>query len=378
MKIGILGAGPAGLYVATLIKRSRPGLAIKIIEQNPQDATWGFGVVFSDRALSFLKRDDPDTADLIEPYMETWSDIHITHQNETVAVDGVGFSSIGRLHLLQLLQQRAAKHNVKPIYNRRVNHLKAFDDCDFIIGADGVNSIVRSESPQQFDENISTIPNWYCWYGTNRSFECLTQTFKKTEFGHFNAHHYRYAPGMSTFIVECDEITFDNAGFSKLPEPECRKICESVFQDTLEGAALIDNNSVWRQFPVLSNRSWYSGNRVLIGDALHTAHYSIGSGTRLAMEDAIALAKALTDTNFDFTDAFPKFQAERQAALEKISGAALNSAKWYEHFPTHMTLPPWKFALSYMQRSGRMSADKLRRMSPLFASGIETRGIHIE
>lgn len=378
MKIGILGAGPAGLYVATLIKRSRPGSAIEIIEQNPQDATWGFGVVFSDQALSFLKKDDPETADLIEPHMETWSEIQITHQNESVVIDGVGFSSIGRLHLLQLLQERAAKHNVKPDYNRRVNHLKAFDDCDFIIGADGVNSTVRLDSPQQFDENINIIGNWYCWYGANRSFDCLTQTFKKTEYGFFNAHHYRYAPGMSTFIVECDERTFENTGFSEMSEPEYRKICESIFWDTLEGAELIDNNSIWRQFPVLSNRFWYSGNRVLIGDALHTAHYSIGSGTRLAMEDAIALVKALIDTNFDITEAFPKFQAERQATLEKIIDAAFSSAKWYERFASHMNLPPWEFALSYMLRSGRMSADKLSRMSPLFTSELETRGIHIE
>ena len=378
MNIGILGAGPAGLYAATLIKRSRPGLTVEIIEQNPRDSTWGFGVVFSDRALTFLRKDDPETADLIEPHMETWSEIQVTHLNETVAIDGVGFSSIGRLQLLQLLQKRAAEYDVKPVYNQRVNHLKVFEDCDFIIGADGVNSLVRSDSAQQFDENISIIPNWYCWYGANRSFNCLTQTFKQTEYGHFNAHHYRYAPGMSTFIVECDEKTFENAGFSEMSEPQYRKICEFIFREALEGAELIDNNSIWRRFPVLSNRNWYSGNRILIGDALHTAHYSIGSGTRLAMEDAIALVKALTETSFDITEAFPKFQVERQATLKKIIDAALSSARWYERFADHMTLSPWEFALSYMMRSGRMSAEKLRTVSPQFASGLETRGIHFE
>ncbi len=378
MKIGILGAGPAGLYAAILIKRHCPEAVVEIVEQNPKDVTWGFGVVFSDQALSFLRKDDPETADLIEPHMETWSEIQISHQSETVAIDGVGFSAIGRLRLLKLLQQRALEYDIRPVCNRRINDLSEFDDCDFIIGADGVNSIVRAQAPQAHGEKVSWIRNWFCWYGANRSFDCLTQTFRKSEFGFFNAHHYRYAPGLSTFIVECDEQTFRNAGLARMSEPDYRKICQTVFRDTLEGAELIDNNSIWRQFPVLSNQHWFCGNRVLIGDALHTAHYSIGSGTRLAMEDAIALVKALGDTDFQISEAFPKFQTERQAVLEKITDAALNSAHWYERFAGRMDLPPWEFALSYIMRSGRVPADKLGRISPRFASQLAARGIKIE
>ncbi len=378
MKIGILGAGPAGLYAAILIRRCCPEAAIEIIEQNAQDSTWGFGVVFSDQAFKFLRKDDSETADLIEPHMETWSEIRVAHPHETIVIDGVGFSSIGRLQLLKLLRERAAEYDVHPIYSHKVSDLNAFDDCDLIIGADGVNSVVRSATPQLFGENIDFSSNWFCWYGTNRSFDCLTQTFVETERGYFNAHHYRYAPGLSTFIVECDEDTFAEAQFSQLSEPDCRAICESIFESTLEGAQLIANHSVWRRFPVLSNRTWYNGNRVLIGDALHTAHYSIGSGTRLALEDATALVKSLTSTDFDLAAALPKYQAGRRTTLEKMTQAALNSAKWYERFTEHMALPAWEFALSYVRRSGRVSAAKLRETSPKFTSELEMRGISIE
>lgn len=378
MKIGILGAGPAGLYAAILIKRSCPSATIKLFEQNPPDATWGFGVVFSDQALSFLRKDDPQTADLIEPYMEKWSEVNITHQDESVVIDGIGFSSIGRLQLLQLLQKRAADYDVVPVYNEKIENLAVFDNCDIVIGADGINSVVRAEASDEFGESFSKIRNWFCWYGTNRSFDCLTQTFVETEYGFFNAHHYRYTSKLSTFIVECDENTFENVGFAELSEAESQDICESIFHETLQGANLVANHSIWRQFPVLNNRIWYRDNRVLIGDALHTAHYSIGSGTRLAMEDAIALVHALKVSDFDYAEAFPKFQSERQATLRKITGASFNSGRWYEQFASHMSLSPWEFALSYIMRSGRISAEKLHGMSPKFSAELAVRGIQIE
>ena len=378
MKTGILGAGPAGLYAAILIKRNYPNAEIKILDQSSADATWGFGVVFSETALTFLRRDDPETADLIEPYMETWSDIRVTHQGETIAIDGIGFSAIGRLEMLSLLQKRAAEFNVYPIYNKRVDDLSVFDDCDFVIAADGLNSIARAEAPQAFGETMYFINNRFCWYGTDRPFEALTQTFKETDYGFFNAHHYRFAPDRSTFIVECEEAAFKKTGFSHMPEPEYRAICEAIFADTLDGASLINNNSIWRQFPVLSNSRWYYGNRVLVGDALHTTHYSIGSGTRLAMEDVIALVKALKETDFNVPEAFPKYQAERQPILDKLASAALTSAVWYERFGEHMALPPWEFARSYITRTGRLTVDKIRKMSPQFAAGLEEHGLNIE
>ncbi len=375
MKVGILGAGPAGLYAAILIKRACPGASVIIYEQNPADATWGFGVVFSEKALEFLREDDPETANLIEPHMESWSEIRVTHQNTTVVIDGIGFNSIGRLRMLRLLQQRADEFQVDLIYNHRVDDLRIFNDCDFVIAADGVNSLVLKEAPQAFDHQQTTVGNWFCWYGVEYPFSALTQTFKTIEYGNINAHHYRYSPDLSTFIVECDESTFEKAGFSRMSEPEYRSVCESVFADTLKGRELINNHSIWRQFPVISNRRWYHENRVLVGDALHTAHYSIGSGTRLALEDVIALVKALEKTGFDISRAFPKYQSQRQAVLGKLTDAALKSAQWYEHFAEHMNLSPWEFAYSYITRSGRISSDKLRKSSPKFASELEIRGI---
>lgn len=376
MKVGILGAGPAGLYAAILIKRIRPDAQIKIFEQNPMDSTWGFGVVFSDKALSFLRDDDPLTADLIEPHMETWDEIRITHQDQTIVIDGVGFSAIGRLQMLRLLQQRAAEYGVFPEYNNRIENLKSFDDCDFVIGADGVNSIIRTKSSKIYGVHTNVIRNWFCWYGVEKPFNSLTQTFKTFQHGYINAHHYRYATDLSTFIVECDEQSFQDVGFALMSESESREYCESIFADTLQGHKLVSNHSIWRQFPVLSNRRWYNGNHVLVGDALHTAHYSIGSGTRLALEDVIALVKALAATGFDITKGFAKYQQERQVVLDKLAVAALRSARWYENFAEHMSLSPWEFAYSYITRSGRISAEKLRQMSPNFASELESRGVY--
>ncbi len=378
MNIGILGAGPAGLYAAILLKRNFPHCSVRVFEQNPDNATWGFGVVFSESALTFLRSDDPETADLIEPHMETWNEIRVSHPEETVTIDGIGFSAIGRLKLLQLLQQRAADFGVFPRFRQKLEDLSAFDDCDLVIGADGLNSLVRASEQDQFSETISIVPNWFCWYGSDRPFQALTQTFKATRYGCFNAHHYRFAKDRSTFIVECDEAAFRLAGFSGMRESEHRALCEKIFADTLDGGKLIVNRSVWRQFPHLVNRRWHSGNRVLVGDALHTMHYSIGSGTRLALEDAIALVKALREEALDVSKALPRYEKQRRPALDKFARAALSSAKWYDRFADRMALAPWEFALSYMMRSGRMPADRLRAMSPKFAAGLDRRGIRID
>ncbi len=378
MKVGILGAGPAGLYASILIKRDFPTAEIKIFDQSPANATWGFGVVFSEAALAFLRKDDPETADLIEPHMETWSDIRLTHKGETVAIDGIGFSAIGRLQLLLLLQQRAAQFGVQPVYDTLIEDLSVFDDCDLVVAADGLNSAIRASARQGFGEAMYHLHNRFCWYGTDKPFEALTQTFEETDFGCFNAHHYRFAPDRSTFLVECDEAAFKKAGFADMAEPEYRKICEEIFADTLGGAKLICNNSIWRQFPVLTNRHWYHGNRVLVGDALHTAHYSIGSGTRLAMEDVVALVRALKDCDGDVTAALPLYQSQRKPIVDKLCTAATTSANWYEDFAQHMELDPWRFAKSYIRRSNRLSGDQIRGMSPEFAMGLEAHGIDIE
>jgi 2-polyprenyl-6-methoxyphenol hydroxylase-like FAD-dependent oxidoreductase len=376
-RVAIAGAGPAGLYAAILLKRTWPGIEVHITEQNPPDATFGFGVVFSDQALGFLREDDPETASLIEPHMERWSDIAVVHRGERIAIDGVGFAAIGRLHLLQLLQQRARELGVEPQYNTRLEDAPQPGDADLVIGADGLNSVVRASAPGEFGAHLDMLSNRFIWFGAACEFDALTQTFIDTELGPFNAHHYRYAPGLSTFIVETTDAVWREAGFNHFSEDETRATCERLFADTLGGARLISNNSHWRQFPNLRCERFFAGNRVLVGDALHTAHFSIGSGTRLALEDVIALVKALREHDLNPGAALPAWQAARQPVLGKIVSAALRSARWYEDFDQQMALEPWQFALEYIRRAGRLDVERLRRMAPAFTAGLEQRGIEL-
>lgn len=370
MRITILGAGPAGLYLAYLIKRRRPDTTVTVIEQNPADATFGFGVVFSDRALEFLREDDEATYSAITPHMESWNDITVAHRGERVTIDGVGFSAIGRLKLLQLLQARARSVGVEPVYRRTVKSLDELGDADLVVGTDGVNSLVRRGNEERFGASVRFLSNRFAWFGTGRRFETLTQTFVETDAGSFNAHHYRYAPNLSTFIVEVDGATFARAGFGQMDEEQTRSFCERVFAQALDGNQLISNKSTWRQFPIVHNEHWSVGNCVLVGDALHTAHFSIGSGTRLAMEDAIALDKALTHSD-DIGAALAAYETARRPILEKLVSGANGSATWYEHFAEHMRLAPIDLAMSYITRSGRIDIDRLRRLSPRFVDQFE-------
>lgn len=378
MQINILGAGPAGLYAAILLKRMRSDLTVRVFEQNPHDATFGFGVVFSDQALEFLRSDDPETADLIEPHMQRWSDIVVNHADTRIAIDGIGFAGIGRLELLQLLQKRAADLGIFPQYDMRIASLSDLPAADLTIGADGLNSLVRQSNPTAFGEKITALDNRFVWYGANREFDALTQTFIDTPHGPMNAHHYSYAPGRATFIIEMGPDTFAQSGFADMAEPDYRAACEGLFADHLEGAALIPNQSNWRQFPNLSCDTWHHDTCVLVGDALHTAHFSIGSGTRLALEDVIALARALRGADWDVATALPAYQAERQPVLNKIVTAARQSANWYEDFGSHMQLDPYPFALSYIRRAGRLSAERLAKMAPNFTATLQARDIDLE
>jgi 2-polyprenyl-6-methoxyphenol hydroxylase-like FAD-dependent oxidoreductase len=371
MRIAILGAGPAGLYLAYLIKRRQRDADVIVVEQNSPDATFGFGVVFSDRALEFLREDDAETYAAITPHMESWSDIVIVHRGERVVIDGVGFAAVGRLKLLQLLQARARSVGVEPVYERTMKSLDEFRNADLVVGADGLNSLVRSSHEKEFGASVHFLTNRFAWFGTTKRFETLTQTFAETELGAFNAHHYRYSPDLSTFIVEVDHDTFVRAGFAQMTEAETRSLCERIFAPALDGKSLISNNSIWRQFPIVHNDRWSVGHRVLVGDALHTAHFSIGSGTRLAMEDAIALDKALAMYPNDVVAALAAYEAGRRPILEKLVAGANGSAAWYEQFAKHMQFAPVDFAMSYVTRSGRVDLDRLRKLSPGFIERYE-------
>ena len=373
MRITILGAGPAGLYLAYLLKRRRLDAHVTLIEQNPAGATFGFGVVFSDRALEFLRDDDPDTFAAITPQMESWNDITLVHRNERIAIDGIGFAAIGRLKLLQLLQERVRSAGIEPQFGRVVASLDEIKDADLVVGADGVNSLVRKTFADEFGASVTYLANRFAWFGTSKVYDTLTQTFRHTPIGDFNAHHYRYAPGRSTFIVEVDEATFARAGFERMEDHESRALCAKVFADALDGKPLISNNSMWRRFPQVRNERWHHGKHVLIGDALRTAHFSIGSGTRLALEDAIALERALTEHGDDVAQALPAFEAARRPIVEKIVTGATASASWYEHFAEHMELAPAEFAMSYIMRSGRIDIERLRKLSPRFVERIERK-----
>ncbi|MBV1707221.1 MAG: FAD-dependent monooxygenase [Hyphomicrobiales bacterium] len=364
--IAVLGAGPAGLYAATLLKRRHPQCHVDVFEQNAADATFGFGVVFSDQAMGFLRQDDPETAAAIAPHMQGWQNITLDLDGARIEIDGIGFSAIGRLALLQILQARALAAGVTLHFNHAITEPGQLAGHDLVIAADGINSLARRSHAEAFGTTLQEGTNKFIWYGTDLPFDTLSQTFVTTATGAFTAHHYRYGARLSTFIIECQAETWAAHGFAGKSEAQTRAACAEIFATALQGHDLISNRSVWRQFPFLANRHWSHRNIVLIGDALHSAHFSIGSGTRLAMEDALALVKALECTPGDLAAALQAYEAARRPAVEKLTAAARASAIWYEDFATHMHLPPLDFAMSYITRSGRVDLARLRALSPRF------------
>ena len=293
------------------------------------------------------------------------------HRGQRITIDGVGFAAIGRLALLQLLQQRLATVGVVPEYRTVLDDPQALQGWDLVVAADGANSFVHRQHEAAFGTVVEPLDNRFVWYGTPQPFDTLTQTFIHTRWGAMNAHHYPYAPGMSTFIVECAPDTWQRAGFAQKGEDETRALLQECFAETLGGRPLVANKSLWRQFPKIRNESWSVGNTVLVGDALRTAHFSIGSGTRLAFEDVIALARALRTHGADVQSALQAYEAARRPVVDKLVAAANQSAGWYERFAEHMQLAPWDLAWSYIQRSGRVDIDRLRQVSPRFVAGYE-------
>ncbi len=361
------------MLFALLVKRRFPTWRVELVEQNPADATFGFGVVFSRGALGFLERDAPDLHHALVARMVSWPMQRIVHRGEAIDIDGNGFSAIERLALNRFLQSLCGEAGVSMSFGRMVRTLDELADADLIVGADGINSLVRITRAERFQPQVEWLTNKFAWYGTTAAFDCLTLTFRDSADGVFVAHHYRYSAQMSTFIVECDRPTWDRAGFEHMPAAASRAYCERIFAADLDGHPLVSNKSVWRNFPLLSNRHWSAGNAVLLGDALRTVHFSIGSGTRLAFEDAIALDRAFAAAGDDVRGALAHYEQQRRPPVEKIVDAANASSHWYERMAQAMRREPWQLAYDYMTRSGRMDDARLREQAPGFMARIDEK-----
>jgi len=370
MKIGILGGGPAGLYFALLMKKLSPTHQVMVIEQNPAGATYGWGVVFSDRALSYLKESDPVSYADIEAQLRTWDDLTIVQKGKQVRIDGSAYAGIARLTLLRILQAHCRQHGVEMRFETRLHDLSVFAGCDLIVGADGVNSVLRQHYADSFQPSMRSLSNHYIWYGTHQLFETLSLIFRTYRGGAFVAHCYPYSETTSTFIVECDAQTWQQAGFEHMSDAESRAYCEQVFKDDLDGHPLLPNKPAWLTFKVVTNQNWSYRNIVLLGDALRTVHFSIGSGTRMALEDAIALYQAVATTE-NVPAALQAFEYARRPGMEKLLSIAEQSYTWYETFHEKMELDALPLAHSYMTRSGRIDDAILRQKAPRFMAEYE-------
>lgn len=371
MKIAIVGGGPAGLYFGYLMKRADPRHDVRVIEQNAPNATYGFGVVFSDSALSYLEDADVESFDAIQARMEMWDDLAIVHRDQRVGIDGNGFTGISRIALLSILQDHCRSVGVRLRFNIKLSDLSGLEDHDLIVGADGIGSLVRDIHADHFQPQVSYLTNRFAWYGTRQPFDTLTLTFRTNQDGAFVAHHYRYQPDFSTFIVECDAATWGRSSLGDMTENESLAYCNQLFAPDLAGNGLIANKSIWRRFPVITNRRWVHRKSVLIGDALRSVHFSIGSGTRLALEDAIALFRAFETVGDDVTAALAEFERQRRPIVDKLLAAAANSFQWYEKFAALMPLSAHGLAYDYMTRSGRVDDEKLRQIAPRFMAAYE-------
>ncbi|MDX6384320.1 MAG: anthraniloyl-CoA monooxygenase [Blastocatellia bacterium] len=371
MKINIIGGGPAGMYFAILMKSADAAHEITIYERNGPDDTFGWGVVFSGKTLANLRAADEPSHAAITRNFEAWDNVDVVHRGERISIHGNSFSGIARLGLLKILQRRCEELGVSIRFREEItdfNSLRA--ECDLLLAADGVNSFVRQACKDQFLPDLSVRPNKYIWYGTNELFHGLTLTFRENQAGVFAAHSYKFDRTTSTFIVECDTRTWDEAGFTKMSDKETLGYLAEVFAPDLHGQPLLSNNSKWLNFLLVKNRHWSFDNVVLLGDALHTAHFSIGSGTKLAMEDAIALKHAF-DQTADVAEALRRFEDARRPVIEEYQAAAFESMVWFESARENMHLAPVELAYVLMTRSGKVDRESLRRRDPEFVKAYE-------
>ena len=371
LKIAVVGGGPGGLLFAKLVARANPGCRIDVFEQNPSDATYGFGIVLADVALDFLKDVANDLhADLLAA-SERQDRITLYHQRQAVPIKGNVFLGIPRVRLLNIMQGHAASQGVNIEYAKRIDTPDALSGYDLIVGSDGVNSAIRNALQHDFQAVVEPRVNKWAWYGTRRRFDSVELIFEQTRYGIFIAHSYRYAPDHGTFVIECHPDTWKRAGLDTKSDDESRRFCGEIFSRYLDGEELISNRSLWFNPSFVTSKRWHSGNVVLIGDALKTVHPSIGSGTRMAYEDAVALAKAVNEGNGDVAASLAEFERARRPAADGFQDAAMRSILWYETAETRQHMTPLEFAYSYMMRTGKVNRDRLRRIDPDFLAAYE-------
>ncbi len=376
MRVVCIGGGPAGLYFGILAKRRFPEWPIRILERNRPLDTFGWGVVFSDATLENLRAADEPTHREITQAFAHWDDIAVHFRGHTIRSGGHGFCGISRKHLLRILQSRAAELGVGVEFEADVTDVQALRrDCDLLVGADGINSRVRAAYAGAFQPSLDRGRCRFVWLGTTLPLDAFTFIFEPTEHGWFTVHAYRFDEELSTFIVECREETYAAHGLDSAGTEETIAFCERLFEPYLRGHRLMANGAHlrgrdWLNFTKVSNAHWVNGSAVLMGDAAHTAHFSVGSGTKLAMEDAIGLVDALA-TNAGTAHALQQYEDARRVEVLKLQNAARNSTEWFENVARYATLPPEQFAYSLLTRSQRIGHENLRLRDTTYVDSIE-------
>lgn len=379
MKVVCLGGGPAGLYFSILMKKANPAHDITVIDRNAADNTFGWGIVFSDKTMDGFRAADAEVVDEIEANFHHWDDIDVHFKGQKITSGGHGFCGIARLKLLEIFQRRAKNLGVNLVFEQE---FKDPDDYaknnDLVIGADGVFSTTRSKHDAHFNPRIDLRTCRFIWLGTKKKLDAFTFAFKETEFGWFNLHAYRFNDEMSTFIVETPESTWFKAGIDKFEAAESIAFCEKLFADLLDGHSLISNarhlrgSAMWLKFNRVLCERWYKDNIVLIGDAAHTAHFAIGSGTKLAMEDAISLSNVLNSTDGSVPERLARYQAEREIEALKLQSAARNRMTWFEDIERYVQLEPEQFAFSLLTGSQRVGHENQRLRDPKYVEKFDT------
>jgi len=378
MSIACIGGGPAGLYFAISMKLRDPRREIHLYERNPRGVTFGWGVVFSDQTLENLMINDPVSGAAIADGFAHWDDIDVHIEGQCLTSSGHGFIGIGRKRLLDLLSARAEELGIEIHYESECDPDPAmWAHYDLVIAADGINSRIRDARSQAFGVEVDERANKFIWLGTPKSFDAFTFAFERTEAGWIWAHAYRFAPDCSTFIVECAETTWRGLGFDTMNSAAVVEKCELIFARHLDGRPLLNNAAhlpgaaAWLNFRRIKCERWSDGNVILIGDAAHTAHFSIGSGTKLALEDAIKLAEVLNRPGLPLAEALEEYQAERSLEVLKLQNSARNSTEWFETLDRYLGFEPWQFAYSLLTRSQRISHENLRLRDPQWLDQVE-------